>query len=136
MVETDDRDPLETQELRRLIAPVTSDNLVALVDQNGRIETECVDASRDRPHLDPAMLARIARISAQGADRNERQSSDAFGAFGLPFISPSPRLASIAQPLSFAPGRAELPRLSDLGRAIGSSAKVPRPTNLAARLGK
>jgi putative transposase len=42
------------------------------------------------------MLARIARISAQGADRNERQSSDAFGAFGLPFISPSPRLASIA----------------------------------------
>jgi hypothetical protein len=31
MVETDDRDPLETQELRRLIAPVTSDNLTALV---------------------------------------------------------------------------------------------------------
>jgi hypothetical protein len=67
MVETDDRDPLETQELRRLIAPVTGDDLTALVDQNGRIETECVDASRDRPHLDPAMLARIARISAQGS---------------------------------------------------------------------
>jgi hypothetical protein len=76
---------------------VTGDDLTAFVDQNGRIETECVDASRDRPHLDPAMLARIARISAQGADRNERQFSHTFGAFVLPFVSPSLRLASIAQ---------------------------------------
>ena len=91
MVETDDRDCLETKEQRRLIAPVTGDNLVAFVDQNGRVETEGVDASRDRPYLDPAMLARIARISAEGADRNQRQFSDAFGAFGLPFSSKSRR---------------------------------------------
>jgi hypothetical protein len=60
-------------------APVTGDNLIAFVDQNGRVETECFDASRDRLHRDPAMLAWIARISAEGADRNERQFSDAFG---------------------------------------------------------
>jgi len=99
MVETDDRDILKTQELRRLIAPMTGDDLVAFVDQNGRVEAEGVDASRDRPHLDPAMLARIAWIRAQGADRNERQLSDAFGAFGLPLVSSIPRaiVVSIAQ---------------------------------------
>jgi hypothetical protein len=79
---------------------VTSDNLVAFVDQNRRIETEGVDASCDRPHLDPAMLARIARISTDGVDRNERQFSDALGAFGRLFVTPSPgavALVSVAQ---------------------------------------
>ena len=80
-----------------LLLRSANDNLVALVDQNGRVETESVDASGDRPHLDPATLARIARISPEGADRNQRQFSDAFGAFGLPFVSPNPRVASIAQ---------------------------------------
>ena len=37
---------------------------------------------------------------------------------------------------SFAPGRAEFPRRSDLGAATGSIAKVPRLTTTAARLGK
>jgi hypothetical protein len=89
MVETDNGDALETKELRRLIASVPGDNLVAFVDQNGRVEAEGVDASRDRPHLDPAMLARIAWIRAEGADRNERQLSDASGAFGPSFVSSS-----------------------------------------------
>ena len=99
MVEIDNGDALETKELRRFIAPVPGDNLVAFVDQNGRVEAECIDALRDRRHLDPAMLARIARIRAQGADRNERQFSDASGAFGPSFISsiPCAIVVSIAQ---------------------------------------
>jgi hypothetical protein len=36
------------------------------------------------------MLARIARIRAQGADRNERQFADAFGAIGFPLVNSSP----------------------------------------------
>jgi hypothetical protein len=58
-----------------------------------------LDTSRDRPHLDPAVLARITRIGAQGADPNERQLSDAFGAFGLPLVSSIPRaiVVSIAR---------------------------------------
>jgi hypothetical protein len=100
VVEADDRDALETKELRRLETPVTGNNLIAFVNQNGRVEAEGVDATRDRPHLDPAVLARIARIAAEGVDRNERQFSNAFGAFGLPFLSSSPgaiAVVSIAQ---------------------------------------
>src|SRR5262249_27234064 len=90
MVETDDGDSLETKQLRRLIAPVTGDNLVALVDQYRRVETEGVYASRDRPHLDPAVLARIAGISTEGIDRNDHQFSDAFGAFRFSFVGSRP----------------------------------------------
>jgi hypothetical protein len=71
MVEADDWDCLETKKLRRLVAPVTGDDLTAFVDQNGRVEAEGVDASRNRPHLDPTVLARIARIRAKGIERNE-----------------------------------------------------------------
>jgi hypothetical protein len=87
MVEADDWDCLETKKLRRLVAPVTGDDLTAFVDQNGRVEAEGVDASRNRPHLDPAVLARIARIRAKGIERNEGQFSYALGLFELPFVS-------------------------------------------------
>src|SRR3984957_2686181 len=90
MVETDYRDILKTGELRRLVAPVPGDDLVAFVDQNGGVEAEGVDASRDRPHLDTAMIARIATIRPQAADRTERQFSAASGAFGPSFISSIP----------------------------------------------
>ncbi len=102
-----------------LLLRSAGDNLVALVDQNGRVETESVDASGDRPHLDPAMLARIARISPEGADRNQRQFSDAFGAFDfrssvrIPAWPRSRRLTATSPSVSYA-GVALARKVSDL----------------------
>ena len=73
MVETDDRDFLRP-EPSGLIAPVTCDGLLAgLVDQNGRVKAECVDASRDRPHLDPANACADCE-DRRGGRRSERTS--------------------------------------------------------------
>jgi hypothetical protein len=64
------------------------------------------------------MLARIARIRAQGADRSERQLSDAFGAFGLPFISSIPRAIVV----SIAQGRPDVELWGKLGDGVRKAA--------------
>jgi hypothetical protein len=93
-----------------------------------------------------SLRARVAR-SCKPSSATIRRSGSASGPLGERQETLEPRriigarsqrtslLRPQARSFSFAPGRADLPRRSDLGTATCPSAKVVRPTNSADRLG-
>src|SRR5271155_5817646 len=93
MLEADDGDCCRSEQLCGLVASVAGNNLLMLVDENRRIETECFDAPRDCPHLPPAVLSGIARIRLQVADWNELQFAKQL--FDTTRKSDQPRSANI-----------------------------------------
>jgi hypothetical protein len=69
MRQANGRDRLHIQQLRRLNAPMSGDNLVIVIDQNGIVKAETLDTPRDLLDLFGRVGTGIARIRPQRVGR-------------------------------------------------------------------